>query len=174
MKAAMLPSMHRQIRQSTIRLGRRRFSFCSTSRWATSTGAASIAPLYFIDVVSPVKIPAIRYAVQRNLYPNYKFKLVGMTKLPQIHFRKPTKGKTLSRLRSMFKREQPIVCDTKKCIQCGTCAEHCPVKAIKMHPYPDIDKRKCIRCFCCMEVCPVHALSLGKPGDPDWKNFKEH
>jgi len=122
----------------------------------------------------PKEVPAIRYAVQRKLYPNYKFQLVGMRTLPGIHFRKPTKGKTMSKIRSMFKREQPIVCDTKKCIECGTCASHCPVKCIKLHPFPDIDKRKCIRCFCCMEVCPVHALSLGKPGEPDWKNYDKN
>jgi uncharacterized protein (DUF362 family) len=121
----------------------------------------------------PKEIPAIRYSIQRGLYPTYKFKLVGMKKLPSIHFRKPTKGKILSRVRQMLRREKPIVCDTKKCIECGTCASHCPVKCIKLHPYPDIDKRKCIRCFCCMEVCPVHALTLGKHGADMWQNYEE-
>lgn len=110
---------------------------------------------------NPKKVPAIRMAVERGLYPrNYKFDLMGMSKLPQVHFRKPSKGKTVSRIRR--EKEKPIVCDTKKCIRCGVCAEKCPVKAITLKPFPEIDKRKCIGCFCCMEVCPVHALSLGK------------
>ncbi len=112
---------------------------------------------------NPRKIPAIKMAVERDLYSrDYKFELLGVSKLPQIHFRKPTKGKTTSRVRRGVSKEKPIICDIKKCIKCGTCAKKCPVKAITLKPYPEIDKRKCIRCFCCMEVCPVHALSLGK------------
>lgn len=122
----------------------------------------------------PKEIPAIKYAIKRKLYPSYKFELVGMKKLPQIHFRKPTRGKTLSKLRSFFKKEPPIVCDVQKCIKCGKCGDHCPVKAITLHPWPDIDKRKCIRCFCCMEVCPVSALSLGKPGMEMWQGLSEN
>lgn len=121
----------------------------------------------------PKKIPAIRYAVKRGLYPNYKFELVGMNKLPQIHFRKPTKGKIYSSIRKMLKGEKPITCDIQKCIKCGKCRDHCPVKAITLQPYPVIDKKKCIRCFCCMEVCPVHALSLGNEGDDVWQNVKK-
>jgi ferredoxin len=124
-----------------------------------NTVALDIAASTIMDF-KPKEIPAIKYAIQRKLYPNYKFELVGLKKLPCIHFRKPIKGKTSSRVRRFG--ELPIICDIKKCIKCGTCAKHCPVKAIKLKPYPEIDKRKCIRCFCCMEVCPVHALSLGK------------
>lgn len=121
----------------------------------------------------PKKIPAIKYAIKRGLYPGYKFELVGLNQLPKIHFRKPTKGKTVSKLRKFFSREQPIVCDVQKCVKCGTCASKCPANAIILKPFPVIDRKKCIRCFCCMEVCPVHALSLGKIGEDVWKNVKK-
>jgi uncharacterized protein (DUF362 family)/Pyruvate/2-oxoacid:ferredoxin oxidoreductase delta subunit len=136
-----------------------------------NTVALDIAGASLMDF-KPSKIPAICLAVRRGLYPGYKFELKGMSKLPVVHFRKPTKGKTVSRLRKLFSGERPIVCDVQKCIKCGTCAEKCPAKAIKLEPYPVIDKKKCIRCFCCMEICPVHALSLGKPGDDVWQNVK--
>src|SRR4030042_3035828 len=108
---------------------------------------------------NPREIPAIEFAIKRGLYPNYKFQLLGMKKLPKIHFKKAQTKKMMSRAHALFK-EQPIICNKKKCIKCGTCAKHCPVKAIKLNPYPTINKKKCIRCFCCMEVCPVHALNL--------------
>jgi uncharacterized protein (DUF362 family) len=124
-----------------------------------NTIALDIAASSFMEF-KPRDVPAIEFAVKRGLYPNYKFELLGASKLPTVHFRKPMKGKTISRVRKQ--KEKPIVCDIKKCIKCGTCAKKCPVNAITLKPYPEIDKRKCIRCFCCMEVCPVHALSLGK------------
>ena len=124
-----------------------------------NTIALDIAASSFMDF-KPKDIPVIEFAVKRGLYPCYKFDLVGMNKFPRVHFRKPIKGKTSSIVRRQG--EKSILCDTKKCIKCGTCARKCPAKAITLKPYPEIDKRKCIRCFCCMEVCPVHALFLGE------------
>ena len=135
--------------------------------------ALDIAASKIMEFNPKKEVPAIRMAVKRGLYNGYDFELVGIKKLPQIHFRKPTKGKTVSKIRKMLKGERPIVCDVKKCIKCGTCAKHCPAKAIILKPYPVIDKRKCIRCFCCMEVCPVNALSLGEIGDEMWQNTKK-
>lgn len=40
-----------------------------------------------------------------------------------------------------------------KCIQCGECACSCPVGAINLTPYPEINRGKCISCFCCAELC---------------------
>lgn len=128
---------------------------------STNTIALDIAASSIMEF-KPKQIPAISYAIKRELYPNYNFELVGMKQLPKIHFRKPMKGKTISAVRKFLRIEKPIICDTSKCIKCGTCARKCPAKAIHLDPFPIIDKKKCIRCFCCMEVCPVHALSLGK------------
>ncbi len=119
-----------------------------------------------LDVVSskligykPKQILVIKEAVRRKL-GSFKFKLAGIDKIPNLHFEKPivTEKSSKSILRRL--RQRPIVVDEKKCIQCGLCAKKCPVKAIELHPYPEIDKKKCIRCFCCMEICPKDALGL--------------
>ena len=112
----------------------------------------------------PKKILMIKEAVCRKLYPGFKFELVGMKQLLKINFDKPTSvemKKTRNMIKSLFK-ERPIVCDTKKCIKCGLCRDHCPVGAITLEPYPVIDRKKCIRCFCCIEICPRNALGLRK------------
>jgi len=57
-------------------------------------------------------------------------------------------------------REKPIICNTEKCIKCRRCEKHCPGKAIKLKPFPVVDRKKCIRCFCCIEICPQDAMRL--------------
>jgi len=49
---------------------------------------------------------------------------------------------------------------TSKCTRCGTCASNCPVDAIRMNPYPVIDRERCIMCYCCHELCPSGAYRL--------------
>jgi len=111
---------------------------------------------------NPKKIFMIKEAVKRKLYSGYKFNLVGMKQLPFVKFREPPKSKRQNVQGVINKRfrEKPIVCNEKLCIKCGTCAKHCPGKAISMKPYPTIDRKKCIRCFCCIEICPEDALGL--------------
>jgi len=111
---------------------------------------------------NPKEIHTNKFAVERGLYPNYNFELVGMNKLPIKPFKKAWAREKLTKGMKSFFNEKSIICDTIKCIKCGTCAKHCPAKAIKLSPFPVINKKKCIRCFCCMEICPIHALSLGK------------
>jgi ferredoxin len=49
------------------------------------------------------------------------------------------------------------------CIQCGICAEGCPVGAIDPEHSNVIDTKKCITCCACIKHCPKHARTM-KPG----------
>ena len=119
-----------------------------------------------LDIVSskligyvPKNILMIKEAIGRKL-GSFKFVLVGMDKLPNLHFKKPIVSEKLPKRMLEILKQRPIVVDKKECVKCGLCAKKCPTKAIKLNPYPEINKKKCIRCFCCMEVCPQDALSL--------------
>ena len=64
--------------------------------------------------------------------------------------------------RVMTKR--PVI-PKAKCKGCGKCHDHCPAKAITMHPHKNkrfakIDYNKCIRCYCCQELCPFGAVKI--------------
>lgn len=49
------------------------------------------------------------------------------------------------------------------CIQCGTCADICPVNAIPLENGRITDKSVCISCTACIKACPVEARSFGGP-----------
>lgn len=46
------------------------------------------------------------------------------------------------------------------CLQCGVCAEHCPVGAIDSENSAIVDKKKCILCNACIKVCPEKARKV--------------
>ncbi len=109
---------------------------------------------------NPKEILAIKEAEKR--FGKLSIKVVG-EKIKNLHFKKPLSYKKKA-VKAMLKElvEEKIVCDTKKCSKCASCFKHCPVKAISMNPFPEIDTGKCIRCFCCIEVCPTNAMHLEK------------
>jgi ferredoxin len=48
-----------------------------------------------------------------------------------------------------------------KCIDCGACVVHCPVKAISVEDYKIIfDYDECIGCKNCVKVCPANAVEV--------------
>ncbi|MEW6606868.1 MAG: DUF362 domain-containing protein [bacterium] len=51
-----------------------------------------------------------------------------------------------------------LVVNNKKCKKCEVCVEHCPVEAIRLAPYPTIDRKICVYCYCCFELCPEGAM----------------
>lgn len=50
----------------------------------------------------------------------------------------------------------------KTCVQCGRCAEECPVGAIPMESPSKTDTEKCISCMRCIAVCPKNARKVSK------------
>ena len=46
------------------------------------------------------------------------------------------------------------------CIQCGICAEGCPVDAIDPDNSNLVDKQKCITCCACIKNCPQNARTM--------------
>lgn len=61
-------------------------------------------------------------------------------------------------------KERPIMpsfvpSTTDDCIECGICANHCPMEAISYSNYKDIEE-SCIRCCSCIKRCPVNAKKM--------------
>lgn len=53
--------------------------------------------------------------------------------------------------------------DAKVCIDCGTCRDVCPTKALSRDNRFYIDRSKCTLCFLCADACPSGALDrVGK------------
>jgi NAD-dependent dihydropyrimidine dehydrogenase PreA subunit len=51
--------------------------------------------------------------------------------------------------------------DLEKCTGCESCAEVCPVEAIKIeNDKVKIDEDECVDCGTCIEECQAEALSM--------------
>lgn len=50
--------------------------------------------------------------------------------------------------------------DTLKCTGCGTCAQVCPMKNIKMCDGKPVPEGKCTMCYRCISLCPNQAITL--------------
>ena len=50
--------------------------------------------------------------------------------------------------------------DKEKCTGCESCADACPVDAIKVDKVATVDEEECIDCGTCVEECPEEAIEL--------------
>ncbi len=103
-----------------------------------------------------------KLAVKNKLFTD-KIKIIG--KKYKVKYQPPSEHASVGvfKIINRILPQSKITVDKKACIKCHSCEKRCPVKAIKLKPYPKINKKKCIRCFCCIEVCPTHALYLKEP-----------
>jgi len=76
----------------------------------------------------------------------------------------PTAGAT-----KLYYRNHKI--DKKKCINCGTCEDACPVGAISPK-FDEVNRSKCLFCFGCFNNCPVQAVTM-TAGSTQLYNFPE-
>lgn len=69
----------------------------------------------------------------------------------------------LSRIAPLFKKhmtDKGFWVEKDKCIKCGKCEAVCPVKNIKLEPFP-VWKSKCEMCQACLNSCPTAAIEYG-------------
>jgi len=97
-----------------------------------------------------------------------------MRELRYLGFADRAKAKILIR-EGLFQRHiyPALRLDTNKCVQCGKCAEACPVLRLEMaEAGPSIPKGapQCIHCGSCIAACPSDAISF-KTNMERWGNI---
>ena len=63
-------------------------------------------------------------------------------------------GKSLALVKAAL---PPLEVDQALCSKCGLCAAQCPMKCIRLKPYPELGA-ECIRCLQCVRKCPEKAF----------------
>jgi uncharacterized protein (DUF362 family) len=118
--------------------------------------------------IEPTRVPILRVAGERGLGPvrREEIDIVGDFS-PVPGFRLPS-ALLAGALTGIVARAYPLarsepLLHRRQCIRCRRCADNCPVGAIAIDPWPQIDDRRCITCYCCAEICPRHALVVPGP-----------
>lgn len=133
----------------------------SNDSLALDTVALNFIKLY--NQAPLIKVAKKRKFPQSNInnIQFYGIKKYKKFKKPRSHYF-GILGIFLTRFRNLT-AAKPYV-NEKLCIGCGTCANFCPAKAIKIkNKLPNFDYKKCIRCYCCNEICPQRAIYLKRP-----------
>lgn len=81
--------------------------------------------------------------------------VASVSELPSLHFpgNHPYGGMT-----KLWDVDFIAVDDS--CVQCGLCADVCPVDAVDAENSSVIDVEKCITCCACIKSCPQHAKTI--------------
>lgn len=61
---------------------------------------------------------------------------------------------------NLFYKMFPFEVDKAKCTKCDRCASQCPEGALKLSPYPVLNKNLCQSCQRCVGFCPAGALHV--------------
>ncbi|MBD3164174.1 DUF362 domain-containing protein [Candidatus Woesearchaeota archaeon] len=107
----------------------------------------------------PLKVYTNRACFERGLIDDIN--VVG--RKPRVPYKKPVNVSRVPAFISRWFVNQAVMhpyAIKEKCVKCGICKGVCPVEAIKLNPYPEIDSKKCINCYCCHENCPHDAMDL--------------
>ncbi len=119
---------------------------------------------------NPLDIKTTGYAIERGLFSGINDVEVIGEKDIVVDFEKATKGgrlpifmmnlpRFITRFVFNLTSFRPYV-KKNKCKKCRVCEQVCPVKAIRLEPYPRFDREKCVLCYCCHENCPYNAIKL--------------
>ena len=111
--------------------------------------------------IEPIRIPTLRQAKIRHLWPSaIHYPLLAPPDVRYHGFRLPSSASAfLSGSKNHHQRPLP----TEKCTACGQCVEICPKQAIQIKDQcASVDYTKCIACYCCHEICPYEAIQLGQ------------
>jgi len=115
------------------------------------------------DVVASDKMGFDYKKIYTNVFSGVRMEdidVLGDGKEIKLNFEKPF-ASFLSIFIPFFKSSKPsIKFNHELCKRCHLCENKCPMKAIKLSPFPESDRNKCINCLCCIEVCPNKAIYL--------------
>lgn len=125
----------------------------------------------------PDRVPLLRIAGERGLGPTRSQDIDISGDFERLRgFRLPTRtiadaATFLSGWLFTLTRSRPVL-RQGRCTRCRRCAENCPVDAIAMAPWPDIDMDRCISCYCCVEICPERALLVRRGPRGTWARLR--
>lgn len=117
-----------------------------------------------ITGLDPARLESNRAGIRRGLVsdPGSIPWIGDFDELPNIPYRPAKNGKEHTKEEDSFYRLMKVdpVLNRRKCNKCGVCARICPVGAIRMEGFPDIDLAKCLHCYACFYRCPRKAIRL--------------